>query len=406
MLTLELARAIVNKLMNVLGKNINIMDETGIIIASGDPLRVGTFHEGAAQAIKIQKPFEVNADDVKVLEGVRPGINVPITFKDKVVGVVGITGDPAEVRNYAQLVRFTTELMLEQAELKENIYMQKRASETYLQDLLSGNWGKDVELFIREGSHIGFDLSIPRIAMVLDLSKYGEFLKEQDKTSYGEFLFQHKMDGVLNTLRYYLNLQSDIIGYIGASNFVILTGINLEESNEQQCLKLNKLAKRIAHIVEDYINFNVLIGVGRYYPGLEGLRKSYIEALNAIKLGQLFYPSKKIHFFKNLLIEHLLTKIPLSERKDFYIKTLKNLVYNHDTDSNCDYTRELLDSLKVFLEENLSVKKTAERLYVHRNTIMHRLKKIQTMTGMDPSNFTDAFYLKLALLFFISDSEK
>ena len=91
MLTRQLAQAIVGKLMSVLGKNINIMDQQGNIMASGDESRVNTFHQGAAQAVKDRKVLEVWADNVRDMEGVRPGINVPIEFEGKVVGVVGIT---------------------------------------------------------------------------------------------------------------------------------------------------------------------------------------------------------------------------------------------------------------------------------------------------------------------------
>ena len=65
-------------------------------MASGDESRVNTFHQGAAQAVKDRKVLEVWADNVRDMEGVRPGINVPIEFEGKVVGVVGITGEPSK----------------------------------------------------------------------------------------------------------------------------------------------------------------------------------------------------------------------------------------------------------------------------------------------------------------------
>lgn len=65
MLTQELAGAIVNRLMPVLGKNINIMDGKGYIIASGEAKRLGSFHEGAAQVIGLERPLEIVHNDVE-----------------------------------------------------------------------------------------------------------------------------------------------------------------------------------------------------------------------------------------------------------------------------------------------------------------------------------------------------
>ncbi|MBA7514082.1 Carbohydrate diacid regulator [subsurface metagenome] len=58
-ITHQLAQDIVDKTMSILGKNINIMDEKGVIIGSGDKSRLNQFHEGAAQVIKEGKKLEI-----------------------------------------------------------------------------------------------------------------------------------------------------------------------------------------------------------------------------------------------------------------------------------------------------------------------------------------------------------
>lgn len=110
----KLAQDIVDKTMKILGKNINIMDENGIIIGSGDKKRLNQFHEGAAKVIEENKKLEIYSKDINHLAGAKPGINLPIEHNNKVIGVVGITGEPNEVSPYGEVIKMTVEMMLQQ----------------------------------------------------------------------------------------------------------------------------------------------------------------------------------------------------------------------------------------------------------------------------------------------------
>lgn len=97
--------------------NINIMNDLGIIIASGDSNRIGTSHRAAERAIKEKKIIEVYQDTH--LE--KKGTNEPIFYEDSIIGVVGITGDPNEVRPFTRIVKTVSLLLIEEL----NLYKQK-----------------------------------------------------------------------------------------------------------------------------------------------------------------------------------------------------------------------------------------------------------------------------------------
>src|SRR5690554_5011572 len=99
-LTKELAQKIVDNTMDVLGKNINIMDHNGIIIGSGNKNRIDNYHEVANRVIESGKTYIIRDDMEKEFQGVKEGINLPIKFQEKIMGVVGITGDADEVTGY------------------------------------------------------------------------------------------------------------------------------------------------------------------------------------------------------------------------------------------------------------------------------------------------------------------
>lgn len=122
MLDRKIAQKIADEVMNSLGYNINVMNENGIIIGSSSPQRIGTYHETAMKAISHCETCEVTEAEAEQLQGVRPGINMPIVDKQGgVIGVVGITGNPDAVRNIGKLVKMTAELIIEQQESMNEI---------------------------------------------------------------------------------------------------------------------------------------------------------------------------------------------------------------------------------------------------------------------------------------------
>lgn len=120
LLTTEQANLIVKKLMADIPYNINIMNEHGYIIASGKNHRIGERHRGAERAIKQKAMVEIFKDTS--LE--KRGTNEPIILNGELLGVVGISGDPAEVRPFTKLVKSIVLLLIE--ELNEFSKKEKR----------------------------------------------------------------------------------------------------------------------------------------------------------------------------------------------------------------------------------------------------------------------------------------
>lgn len=134
----NLARQIVARAMKILSFSVNVMDEHGLIIASGNPERIHQRHEGAVLALTENRVVEISEATALQLKGVRPGINLPISYQGELIGVIGISGDPEEVRAYAELVRMTAELILEQAALTEQLQWDKRHKEELVLQLIRG----------------------------------------------------------------------------------------------------------------------------------------------------------------------------------------------------------------------------------------------------------------------------
>lgn len=87
-----IAKQIVDRAKKIIKYSINVMDENGVIIGSSDPSRLHQTHEGALLAIRDNRTLEINDSVASTLSGVKKGINLPIIYDGKVIGVVGVSG--------------------------------------------------------------------------------------------------------------------------------------------------------------------------------------------------------------------------------------------------------------------------------------------------------------------------
>jgi carbohydrate diacid regulator len=126
-----LAQAIVDEMMKVIPYNVNVMNEKGVIIGSGDKSRIGSIHEGALEAISSKKLIEIDKPGKNTL----PGVNLPIIISDKVIGVVGITGSPQNVKPLSQLVGITASLLINQKKNIEKFKEKEKRLEEFLYEL-------------------------------------------------------------------------------------------------------------------------------------------------------------------------------------------------------------------------------------------------------------------------------
>lgn len=111
----SLATQIVNTVKDVCGQDVNFIDQSGIIFASTNPERVGTFHEIGQKAAATGNTIEVSSDNS--FYGSQKGINMPVYHNQSLLAVIGITGEPDTVRKYAHLAERITNLLIREQEL-------------------------------------------------------------------------------------------------------------------------------------------------------------------------------------------------------------------------------------------------------------------------------------------------
>jgi carbohydrate diacid regulator len=355
MLTSDIAENIVKETMDRLDRNINLMDIEGTIIASGNQQRIGEHHIGAREAIQSGNTIRIYEENLAQWEGARPGINMPIIFQNQTVGAIGITGHPDEVYEIAKLVRMTTELMLRQSYLSSRQEWRNRLKESVLEELVKSD--SDASKVEEQLTLLQLRLKAPIQTAVIRLERsigYHSLLLRRIEELYGS--------------------QRVLVGLLSEHRIAVIT-FGMEGQTAAD--KLDMLMLTL-----DQLGGGYLIGCSG-----EASEQHHISILIKEAGFALQHASGERRLVRYAGLEpQMIVSQAEADTRTRYLERLFS-----------DMTEDLLKTLQAFLDCNLNIRQTADELYVHKNTVIYRLKKIKEVTGCDPQVFHDAAALQIAL---------
>lgn len=132
------------------------------------------------------------------------------------------------------------------------------------------------------------------------------------------------------------------------------------------------------------------VGIGRTRHMIDELWESYSEAKRAIEVGRIFQPEDNIYMFSRLILERFLMELPPDLCAYYH-----GLLFNRKTQRL--FNEEMLYTIDMFFKKDLNLSDTARQLYIHRNTLVYRLDKVQKQTGLDLRTFEDAVTFKILM---------
>lgn len=154
-------------------------------------------------------------------------------------------------------------------------------------------------------------------------------------------------------------------------------------------------ADRIAETIVDMMNtealLNVRVGYGSAVQDLGEVERSYQEAGMALEAGRIFFADRKVNAYNALGVGRLIYELPDHLCQIFLQEVLGNR-------SMPEFDEETLTTVNRFLENNLNMSETARKLFIHRNTLVYRIEKLEKATGLDIRRFEDALLFKMALM--------
>lgn len=348
----NLAQQIVDAVYDLCQMPINFINKDGLIYAGSNPARIGTFHEIGKKAADTGKTIPVYRD--QEFQGTRKGINIPIFHHQRVLAVVGITGDPEEAGKYAHLAGRIAHILILEQELNETRRTADGKKAYLLQAYMNGEYDSYDYLAACQKE---FQLSEEQNYRMLCI----------------EIVKGNSSETEQQVNRLFDRLQENVFTFQYPRRFVgLLKSASFGSSQEQ----LRKFAGNHADTLR--------IAVGKEEP-LHAAHHSWQTALTALHSMQ--DSGNNYCNFDDLSLEIILSDISERNKEEFLRKTLDLLK-----------PEEIL-FLKTYYGNNMSLKETGAQLFLHVNTVQQKLNRIREKTGLNPRKFQDAvlFYLGLQI---------
>jgi carbohydrate diacid regulator len=361
-----IAQRVIDSLSEVIDHNVNFIDRDGIIIASADKTRIGSFHAASMKVFKKGKKIIVNTDEE--YEGSLPGVNMPVYFEGEIIGAIGITGSYDEISKFDEIIRSMTESLVYQSFLKTQNRMKSQLKQQVFKQLLMYP-GTDMNTIVGKGKVV--DLEIESLDQVIIARVKGLGVSE---------MFENQ--GVLENL--YRSFKFSFKSYCRVETSLV-DDFFVCMVNEVSPDALKRILKKVYKDVDDQ---RLCIGVGKKVSSFKRLHLSYHQAMQALNIS-LQSRDIRVAVYEEMDLEVLVQDLSRKAAEEYVQRVLGTLP-----------EKDLLQAkgtLKAYFANNGSIAQTAEQLFIHKNTLQYRLNRILDKTGYNPRELEDGFNLYLAL---------
>lgn len=179
----------------------------------------------------------------------------------------------------------------------------------------------------------------------------------------------------------------DFVTAVDENNVIVVKDLSESESLKE----IDKTARALeAYLLKEGVK-DVHIAYGTVVREIKEVSRSYKEAKMALDVGRIFFDERDVIAYSELGIGRLIYQLPIPLCKMF----IKEIFGGKSPD---DFDEETLTTIHKFFENSLNVSETSRQLFIHRNTLVYRLDKLQKSTGLDLRVFEDAITFKIALM--------
>ena len=309
------------------------------------------------------------------------------TYEEEVSAFVSSSADSQVVKGY-QFFKIYDEHQLEYILLanggSEDVYMVGKIAVFQIQNLLVAYKERfDKDNFIK-------NLLLDNLLLV-DIYNRAKKLHIDTEVRRVIFIVEMKREkdsNALDNVRELLGSKSrDFVTAVDEKNIIVVKELNYGDGHAE----LEKTATTMYNLLKEEGEEDVLIAYGTVVNDIKEVSKSYKEAKLALDVGKIFFSEKNIIAYSALGIGRLIYQLPIPLCKMF----IREIFEGKSPD---DFDEETLTTINKFFENNLNVSETSRQLYIHRNTLVYRLDKLQKSTGLDLRVFEDAITFKIALM--------
>ena len=378
-LTTKIVQPFIATLEEALHYKVTITDTNGYIVGSSDPARLNQFHPSAYEILCERQPIEswdIATDSyVNVPEGVQLGYGERVIYDGECIGLIGLVGAPEEIKQSIKTAQLVLQLMLDRKKASDELKLISKDKKAFLLRLLQGQYGSPEWIKERADTY-KIDLSRPRYVLTVQIN-----LEKFDEKSPLE-LSQIK-ETMHRAIRSIFFEQEDLLYEYDTGETVLLTaGKHLDASQRRRQIEKAELREQC--------KVSALIGVSEECGDYTGIPLALRQGRMAAEIGAKTENGEGLYFYSQMRLGRIVASFSPEIRPILQRDILSKLLENH-ADS-------LLETLFTYFEMNGNVSQTAEKLFIHRNTLQYRFRKIKEITGFDIYHIDDLVQLRLAVL--------
>jgi carbohydrate diacid regulator len=381
------ATEIIQRARLVLKRAVLVANEQGLILAGND--REGQIAVDALRACQEGRVIRAAWDEDQVAW-------CPFVYEHHTIGAFGLIEEDIQVTPEAiSLLQGLAEVIAHQHFLRERIQPTERIRANFLHQVLTGP-NPDAGETYRQADILQLNLRTPQANILIEAAQ----LEQQALGGDANLPLDqkdHRISEAYERVRTHIleafqNHPGNICCYFGNNQFMLTKGIGGEGLTTRNTTRF--LVEKAEYVHETlqkaFPDIAFSVGIGQYYPDLGGLRKSYQEAKLALTVGTKVWGAGAVYHIKQVGMFVTLANVAQERKAELAHQILHPLLRDE----------QLYKTVQTFLQAGLNLTDAAEKLHVHRNTLIYRLDKTKKVIGLDPRVFDDALQIKLGLMFY------
>ncbi len=368
-------QSIVDSIGSLINHHVVICNREGVIIAATNRARLGIHNEDIARMLENKHDMLVVDYKTESKQGFLPGVNQSLWHKGAVVGSLGITGDPDEVKVFCKIVRsFVQQQLLELEEEKSRASRRQMLSGFIHSWIFTDQVLEDPDFALRAES-FGIDLYAPRVICVIHNCTPAREDILPDRQIQNVLLFTERFMKQRDT--------AHVVSLLGQSVVVLL---NTQDTAQAKIL-MSDLQAALHQIDAD-----CAVGIGSAFYDVHQIKLSYESARLACN-ASVDTQTHEIFVFELFDLELI-----IATANHRHLQRVFNYVFrNYHDSASID---ESVGLLREYIQSNRSVDQTAQSMNLHKNTVQYRLNKIYELTGYNPRNARDLTFLHTVALIY------
>ncbi|REB05276.1 PucR family transcriptional regulator [Sporosarcina sp. BI001-red] len=320
---------------------------------------------------------------------------LPIAVSNNVYGYIIVWQTMRDLLefDYIILEQASTIMALERIKAKEIEEVKLEIRQDFFDDLLAGKIKSSTTLQTLCDLH-GMNAQYRYYCMVINI-KPSEVEQYEDM-----IIWKYKMEKIAKKCVAVVNSQSykakgEITCFYRSNRIIVLIGQN-EDNPVDSITDIKAYANGLHESLSETIKERCMIGIGRQVEGISSLYKSFSEANEMIRLTQQLNEKNEVAHYEDYAVYHLLdSNIKEHALVEFFEKCL-GLLFTHDQENGTAY----IETLEYYFTNNSNVTETAKAMFIHRNTLIYRIERIQEILGLDIKHSEDVLRIQIALKIF------